>query len=160
MVVAAVHCALRTVVTVVAAVHCALGTVVMVVAAVHCALRTVVMVVHLSYRFSSNSVVSGATGGHSTLFQHSVTCFVPLYLNKASSVLQFWLSDVTNCQSSRESPDYGFQLEHLLTCLITPWSRILLEKLTGSQLVKKLLAFYGTRMFITAFTRSRHVCLS
>ena len=30
----------------------------------------------------------------------------------------------------------------------TPWSRALLEKLTGSQLVKKFPAFYGTRRFI------------
>ena len=36
-------------------------------------------------------------------------------------------------------------------------SRDLLEKLTGSQLVKTFPAFYGTRKFITAFTRARHV---
>jgi hypothetical protein len=34
----------------------------------------------------------------------------------------------------------------------TPWSRVLPEKLTGHQLVKKFPAFYGTRRFITAFT--------
>jgi len=36
--------------------------------------------------------------------------------------------------------------------LLTPWSRVLLEKLTGLQLVKKCPAFYGNRRFITAFT--------
>jgi hypothetical protein len=36
--------------------------------------------------------------------------------------------------------------------LLTPWNRVLLENLTGSQLVKKFPAFYGTRRFITAFT--------
>jgi hypothetical protein len=35
-----------------------------------------------------------------------------------------------------------------------------IEKLTGSQLVKKFPAFYGTRMFITAFTTARHLTLS
>jgi hypothetical protein len=40
------------------------------------------------------------------------------------------------------------------------WSRGLLEKLTVSQLVKKFPAFYGTRGFITAFTRARHLSLS
>ena len=35
-----------------------------------------------------------------------------------------------------------------VTYLLTPWSRVLLEKLTGLQLVKKFLAFYGTRKFI------------
>ena len=36
--------------------------------------------------------------------------------------------------------------------LLTPWCRVLLEKLTGLQLVKKCPAFYGTRRFITALT--------
>jgi hypothetical protein len=31
--------------------------------------------------------------------------------------------------------------------LLTPWCRVLLEKLTGLQLVKKFPAFYGTRRF-------------
>jgi hypothetical protein len=39
-------------------------------------------------------------------------------------------------------------------------SRVLLEKRTGPQLVKKFLSFYGTRRFITAFTRCRHLFLS
>jgi len=47
-----------------------------------------------------------------------------------------------------------------LTYLLTPQNRILLEKLTGSQLVKKFPAFYGTRRFITAFTSARHLSLS
>jgi len=47
-----------------------------------------------------------------------------------------------------------------VTYLLTPGSRVLLEKLTGLQLVKKFLAFYGTRMFITAFTSARHLSLS
>jgi hypothetical protein len=46
-----------------------------------------------------------------------------------------------------------------LTSLPTPWSEVLLEKLTGSQLVKKFPAFYGTRTFITAFTSARHLSL-
>jgi hypothetical protein len=32
--------------------------------------------------------------------------------------------------------------------------------LTGSQLLKKLVTFYGTRRFITAFTSARHLSLS
>jgi len=46
------------------------------------------------------------------------------------------------------------------TYLLTPWSRVLLEKLTGFQLVKKFPAFYGTRKFITAFTTARQLSLS
>jgi hypothetical protein len=53
-----------------------------------------------------------------------------------------------------------YLLTYLLICLLTPWNRILLEKLTSFQLVKKFPAFYGTRRFITAFTSARHLSLS
>jgi hypothetical protein len=43
--------------------------------------------------------------------------------------------------------------------VLTPWSRVILEKLTGSQLVKTFSAFYGTRRFITAFTTASHLSL-
>jgi hypothetical protein len=43
--------------------------------------------------------------------------------------------------------------------LLTAWSRVLLGKLTGFQLVKKFPAFYGTRLFITAFTSARQPSL-
>ena len=43
---------------------------------------------------------------------------------------------------------------------ITPWSTVLLHKPTVPKLVKKFPAFYGTRMFITAFTSARHLSLS
>ena len=46
------------------------------------------------------------------------------------------------------------------TELLTSWSRVLLEKLTESQLVKKFPAFYGTRRFVTAFTSARHLSIS
>ena len=49
---------------------------------------------------------------------------------------------------------------YLLTYLLTPWCRVLLEKLTGLQLVKKFPAFHGTRRFITALTSVRQISLS
>ena len=48
----------------------------------------------------------------------------------------------------------------MITYLLTPWCRVLLEKLTGLQLVKKFPAFHGTRMFITAITSVRQLSLS
>ena len=50
----------------------------------------------------------------------------------------------------------------MLLCiyLLTPWCRVLLEKLTGLQLVKKFPAFHGTWRFITALTSVRHLSLS
>ena len=47
----------------------------------------------------------------------------------------------------------------LLTYLLNPWNKVLFEKLTVSQLVKKFPAFYRTRRFITAFTSARHLSL-
>ena len=44
--------------------------------------------------------------------------------------------------------------------LFIPWSRVLLEKLIGSQPVQKFPSFYGTRRFIIAFTNARHLSLS
>jgi len=44
--------------------------------------------------------------------------------------------------------------------LLTPWCRVLIEKLTGLQLVKKFPPFHVTRRFITALTSVGHLSLS
>ena len=49
---------------------------------------------------------------------------------------------------------------YLLSYFLTPWSRVLVEKLTRFQLVKKFPAFYRTRRFITTSTSARHLSLS
>ena len=54
--------------------------------------------------------------------------------------------------------EYGIQLSS--TYLLTPWCRVLLENLTGLQLVKKFPAYHGTQTFITALTSIRHLSLS
>ena len=45
-----------------------------------------------------------------------------------------------------------YLLTYLFTYLLTPWCRVLLEKLTGLQLVKNFPAFHGNRRFINALT--------
>ena len=47
-----------------------------------------------------------------------------------------------------------------LTYLLTPWIRVLLEKLTGFAASQEIPAFYGTRKFVTVFTSARHMSLS
>jgi len=47
----------------------------------------------------------------------------------------------------------------VLTYLLTPWSRVLVDKLTGFQLVKIFPASCGTRRFIIAFTITRRLSL-
>ena len=46
------------------------------------------------------------------------------------------------------------------TSLLTPRCTVLLEQLTGLQLVKKFPAFHGTRRFITALTSVRQLSLT
>jgi hypothetical protein len=60
----------------------------------------------------------------------------------------------------RDSPKHDFT-RYLSTRnnSITICSKVLPDKLTGMQLVKKFLAFYGTRRFIAAFTSARHLSL-
>jgi len=60
----------------------------------------------------------------------------------------------------RSSPLFRLHYCPVLTSLLTPWRKVLLEKLTVFQLVKKFPAFYVTPLFITAFTSARHLSLS
>jgi hypothetical protein len=60
----------------------------------------------------------------------------------------------------RQAGQTDWQDHYLLTYSLTPYSKVLLEKLTGSQPVKKFPTFYGTRRFITAFTNARHLSIS
>jgi hypothetical protein len=38
---------------------------------------------------------------------------------------------------------------------LNPWTRVVLAKLTGFQVIKKFAAYYGTRRFITAYYGTR-----
>ena len=49
---------------------------------------------------------------------------------------------------------------YIHTYLHTAWSKVLLERLTGLQPVKKFPTFHGKWRFITAFTSARHLFLS
>jgi hypothetical protein len=64
---------------------------------------------------------------------------------------------LTSCTLKHWGKDKDYVI---LTYLHIPWRRVLLQKLTGLQLVKKFPAFYGTRRLIIALTRLRHPSLS
>ena len=53
-----------------------------------------------------------------------------------------------------------YQQDQINTYWLTPWSRVLLDKSTGSKLVKKFPAFYGTRRFISSFASARYLSQS
>jgi len=44
--------------------------------------------------------------------------------------------------------------------LLTPWSRVLLEKLSGSAATQEIPRIFGTRRFITVLTSAHHLFLS
>ena len=46
------------------------------------------------------------------------------------------------------------------TYLLTPWSRVFLEKLTGFAVNQEIPRIYWTRKFITVLTSARHLSLS
>jgi hypothetical protein len=46
----------------------------------------------------------------------------------------------------------GRGLTYLLPYLLTPWSRVLLEKLTGSAASQDIPRIFGTRKFLTVLT--------
>jgi hypothetical protein len=86
------------------------------------------------------------------------TCRVTLqWINLCVLLHQSWIFLLTynNLLSSEKT-----LLICILTYLLTPCSTVLLEKLTGSQLVKKFPEFYETRRFIIAFTSASHLSLS
>ena len=48
----------------------------------------------------------------------------------------------------------------MYTYLLTPWSRVLLEKLSGSAASQEIPRFFGTRRFLAVLTSARHLSLS
>jgi hypothetical protein len=72
-----------------------------------------------------------------------------------SCFLKKMLCSLTYRNTVRSAP-----ISNIRTYLLTPWCRVILEKLTGLQLVKKFPAFHGTRRFIPALTSFRHLSLS
>jgi hypothetical protein len=65
-----------------------------------------------------------------------------------------------NGTSKRKADSFLPARSSIVTVQLTPWSRVLPEKLTRPELLKKFPAFYGTRRFITVFTTARHLSLS
>ena len=88
------------------------------------------------------------SGPHPSGFP-SKTLYVPLsphpYVPHAQPISFFPILSPTQYRVRSTSSTY-------YTYLLTPWCRVLLEKVTGLQLVKKFSAFHGTRNFT-------HLCL-
>ena len=76
-------------------------------------------------------------------------------LEEPLNIIQFWRCGVT----------YRYSIVlmdhvHSLTYLLTPWGRVLLEKLTGFVASQEIPRIFWTRRFITVLTSARHLSLS
>jgi hypothetical protein len=93
---------------------------------------------------------------------HSLLVFCTYAFGIEQRSWMCWLSPSVRWKKQRKL------LYQSLSCAVSEWKRYLFCSpehspswgADGSQLVKKFPAFYGTRMFITAFTRARHLSLS
>jgi len=91
-------------------------------------------------------------------------CLVFFFLEKQE--IRVCCSSVCNSMKGRPSWEADSTLAtqgpegRLPYYLLTPWCRVLLEKLTALPLVQNLPAFHGPRRFITALTSVRQLSLS
>ena len=75
------------------------------------------------------------------------------------SVLIFLSPTVTNL-SRWQLRKITYIHTYLLTYLLTPWSRVLVEKLTGSASSQEIPRIFGTRRFLTVLRSARQLSLS
>ena len=69
-----------------------------------------------------------------------------------------WIKNTLWLETDVETSRYWTY--YLLTYLLTPWSRVLLEKLTASAASQGIPRIFGTWSFITVLTSARHLSLS
>jgi hypothetical protein len=98
-------------------------------------------------------------------FRLRISCRIflcSLALSNTSSFLTWSIQLIFSIFLQHHIKSLQVFLIYLLTYIhvLTPHTTVLLEKLTGLQLVKKFPAFYRARKFITVFTSARHLSLS
>ena len=84
-------------------------------------------------------------------------CLVLLQMLRCSAGSAYSCTILTQLQPASSNLLYFF---HTTAYLLTPWSRVLLDKLTGSAASQEIPRIYGTRRFITVLTSARHLSLS
>jgi hypothetical protein len=85
-----------------------------------------------------------------------VSIYIFLELCKSLSILSLDSDDQTYVVINAKYYLYPY-FSIYFTYFLTPWSIVLLEKLTGSQLVNKFPAFHGTRISVITFTSVRYL---
>ena len=102
------------------------------------------------YKYFPHYLKNGTIFGGKKVSEHKM-CFDYLY-NVCLSVTFLVLR--------RNKPDMTKNVYWSSCNLLTPWSRVLFEKLTGSAASQEIPRIFGTRRFITVPTSARHLSLS
>jgi hypothetical protein len=104
--------------------------------------------------FEAHQVVHRPQDRPSCLFAHT-------YRPLPCSALPFQKVTLRNhYRSDPRQHGLGMVAVQSNTYLLTRWSRVLLEKLTGSTASQEIPRIFGTRMFLTVLTSARHLSLS
>ena len=86
--------------------------------------------------------------------------FILVSINKVSNELQdckyILCGDMMYMQNNTTEDHLNYNTNYLLT----PWSRVLLEKLNGSAASQEIPRILGTRRFLTVPTSAHHLSLS
>ena len=115
--------------------------------------------------FFATTVWRGCGERRSTCFR-SMLCFLPTPPHLEKLLEMFGCSSVSlnTTHVLSWSVQYCGQWSQctlsVQVYLLTPWSRVLLEKLTGSAASQEILRIFRTRRFITVLTSARHLSLS
>ena len=95
-----------------------------------------------------------------TLISHFLKIYLNIILPSTSGSSKWSLSIGFPHQNAVCTSHLPHPHTHTNTHLLTPWSRVLLEKLTGSAASQEIPRIFGTRRFITVFTSAHHQPLS
>ena len=93
-----------------------------------------------------------------TIWRMRIACWIPKATNTHSQYVTLIAFPPQQLLHARASMLRYTYIDCIV--LLTAWCRVLLDQLTGLQLVKKFPTFHGTRTFITALTSVRHLSLS
>ena len=106
-----------------------------------------------------HTLVQGGLLAKQTIYRLSLgTIFQSMRINSSPDVKCFLTIEM--CYMYNQWYDISCATLYIIIYILTPCSRVLIEKLTGSQLLKKLPTFYRNRRFFTAITNASHLSLS
>jgi hypothetical protein len=122
---------------------------------------TPIKLYHLPVKFINHNVLRDVI--FSNLHQLEICALLEFYTTLNGSFLPTFWNNLKALYSIKQSKQNLKQMRIIFqsTYLLTPWSQVLLEKLTSHcSYSRNSPHFYGTRKFFTVLTSARHPSLS